>query len=133
MNLHNGYELTTQIVAALEAAGLTVGRAVAPAGATPPYVVVYPLTGGTFDGGLDAPNDDARPTYQLSSVSANAQQCEWLADKARTAMVSASLTLTDRTVQKIDPVFTGGVIRDDDVQPPLFYSPERFEVWTTPA
>jgi len=135
VNLHNGYELTTQIVEALQAAGLSVGRAVAPTTSTSQgYVVVYPLTGGTFDGAIDAPNSEARASYQLTSVSASAQQCEWLADKARRTLVAADLTLTDRGVVRIDPVFMGGVMREDDGGgAPLFYSPERFTVWTDAA
>lgn len=135
MNFHNSRDLTTAVVDALEAADLTVGRAEAPstvpAGAG--YVIVYPITGGTFDGDIQFPHSEADAAYQLTSIGDTAEQCEWVADKVRTTILSATLTLTDRKVIFIDPTFIGGVIRDDNVQPPKFYSPDRYSIWTGAA
>lgn len=134
-NVHVGRDLTDQVISELESAGLTVGRAEAPASvpANTGYVIVYPITGGSFDGDIYDPHGEARADYQLTSVGTSAEQCEWVADKARETMIDASLTLTDRAVIWIDATFLGGVLRDDDVQPPLFYSPDRYTVWTGAA
>ncbi len=135
MNIHKGRELTDQVITALTTAGLTVGDAVAPtsisAGAG--YVVVYPLLGGDTDGTIGNPNDDASIVYQLTSVGADRRQCEWVADKARETILAAAPTLTNRKVTYIDVDMLGGVQRDDDVQPPTFYCPERYRIRTTPT
>lgn len=135
MNLHVGRELTDQVIAKLTTGGLTVGDAVAPA--TVPagsgYVVVYPLAGGTFDGTVIDSDDDTRAVYQLTAVGSSRKQAEWVADEARVIMKTATWTLTNRGVILVHPEFLGGVQRDDDVQPPKFYCPDRWSIWTGPS
>lgn len=134
MNLHDNRELTTAVVSVLASAGLNVGRAVAPsdipAGAG--WAVVYPLTGGLSSGTLDNPNDDASVLYQITSVGRNAEQAEWVMDTVRWAILGANYTLNDRTVVLVGIDMFGGVERDDDVQPPLFYAKDRFRFMTAP-
>lgn len=133
MTVHNGRDLTSQVIAVLEAAGLTVGRAEKPetVPANSGYVIVYPLPGGTFDGDIYDPYEEAEASYQLTSIAEHADQCEWVADLARSTMLSASLTLTGRSVIQIEPVFLGGVLREDDTaEPARFYAPDRYSIWT---
>ncbi len=136
MNVHVGRVLTDAIIAALEAAGLNVGDAVRPddATATAGYVVVYGLGGGTTDGPVGNPEDDAAALYQLTSVGHDRKQAEWVADKARQVLLAATLTLTGgRKVLRVGVDMLGGVIRDDDVAPPIWYSPDRYRIFTTPS
>jgi hypothetical protein len=132
---HNNRELTDQVISVLSAGGLTVGDAVAPASvsAGAGYVVVYPLTGGTFTGDLDDPFEEARSDYQVTAVGASRKQTDWLSDKARDTLLAATFTLSGRGIIQVQPVFQGGIQRDDDVQPPRFYSPQRFTIWTGPT
>lgn len=142
-NLHSGRLLTDAICHALTVAGLLVGDGEAPTGhgwqGTPGastfvgYVTVYELTGGVLDGTIGRPDDDAAVVYQLTSVGHDRRQCKWVADKARAALLGAVLSLADRSVMRISSDMLGGTTRDDDVQPSVFFSPDRYRVWTTPT
>lgn len=147
---HKAAPLTDAIVAALEAEGLLVGDAIRPDGGgwwdttndvpgTPdvhpfvPYVDVWPVSGGVADGTLAKPYADAHPDYILRVFAANRAQCEFIQDVVWEAMLSLSVVLTGRQVQLVRPDVMPGVFRDDDVQPPVFFAPSRWRVWTTPA
>lgn len=132
---HSARELTGAVVAALEAADLNVGRGIKPDSVPDGegWVIVYPLTGGSFDGATDDPWGETLAPYQLQSVGATPEQCEWIADLARSTLMGASLSLTGRKVIQIAAAFSGGVLRDDDVQPPVYYTPDRFDIWTGPS
>ena len=121
-------EHTDAVVAALEAAGLTVGNA-SGHGLTPPYVVVYRIS-GTRDGEAAAPEDRAELIYQLTCVGAMAEAAEYVQDEAEMAL--RSLTVAGRSV-RVYVESDGPVSRDDDLSPPLFYSTPRYRLWTTPA
>lgn len=134
MNIHDNRELTTIVVDVLDDAGLHVGRAHAPAGvpAGAGWAVVYPLTGGLADGTMDNPNDDASVLYQITSVGRTAEQAEWVMDTSRVAILSGTYALNDRKVLLVTVDMFGGVERDDDVQPPLFYAKDRYRFLTGP-
>ncbi|WP_449475258.1 hypothetical protein [Streptomyces abikoensis] len=52
-----------------------------------PYLVLYPL-GGAFEGApLADRSEDARLEYQVTVVGSRADQAEWLADRARRAVL----------------------------------------------
>lgn len=124
-------EHTDAVIAALQAAGLSVGDAVAPED-TPPYVVVYRVFDGR-SGTLGAPDDDAAITYQITCVGGSRQQAEWLADEVAEKLATG-LTVTGRSVPRIAPEDgSGAVFRDDDVTPPVFYCTPRFRVLSTTA
>lgn len=141
MTAYKGRDLTAAIVSDLTTAGALVGQGDKPAGGgwqgTPgasvfvAYVVVHPTPGGVFDGSLDEPFDDAQPDYIISSFAATQVACQELADVVFARMLSAVLPLTERRVQLVIPDVEGGVVRDDDVQPPVFYSPTRWRIFTT--
>lgn len=134
MNVHAPLPLTDAIISALQRAGLSVGDAIRPDPLpSQGYVVVYPLTGGTANGPIGHPDDDASVIYQLTSVGRIRKECEWVADKARRALLAASLPIGDRMVVRVGVDMLGGILRDDDVQPPVFYSPDRYRVMTTPT
>lgn len=137
MNVHSGRELTDDVIAILTAGGLTVGDAQAPANvpAGAGYVVVYPLAGGTVNGPLANPSDDADVPYQLNSLGTSRRQAEGIADRARTLMLSATnWSLPGRVVSCVDIEMLGGVRRDDDTAAPAkFYTTDQYVITTTPA
>jgi hypothetical protein len=50
---------------------------------TPPYGIVYPINDGQYLGGLGAPENCAEFAFQVTSVGATSDQCEWLSDRVR--------------------------------------------------
>jgi hypothetical protein len=145
MSTHKSRDLTDAIVDALELAGLVVGRGIKPAtgagwqgdpGASTfiPYVVVHPSPGGVYDGSLETPFDDAQPDYVVSAIAATQTACQVTADAAFAVLLTApSFVMDGRVVQLAEPDVDGGVVRDDDVQPPVYYSPTRWRFYTTSA
>ena len=141
--VHSARDLTNAVVALLTNAGYVVGDgqkaaaggwAGAPGqSAFAPYVDVHPLQGGFVDGTIDSPDADVFPDYQMMSVGATREQAELLSDKVRTTLASAVFALTGRSVVRVRFDFPGGAVRDDDAQPPLFYTPDRFRFFTVPA
>jgi hypothetical protein len=124
-------EHTDAVIAALEGLELAVGDAIAP-DQDPPYVVVYPIPGGGSTGTLGAQHDDAILVYQVTCVGSSREQAEWLADKAL-ELLEGSLSVDGRRVCNVDLDMHGGVQRDDQVTPPVFWSMPRFRITTTPS
>lgn len=136
-NIHHGVLLTRSIIEALAADpdGLLVGDGEKPDTTDKGgYVVVYSLPGGTLDGPLDDPDDDASVPYQFTSVGRTRSECEWVADTARLRILTATLAIgPTRKVINVRQDFVGGAIRDDDVKPSVWYSPDRYRFMTTPT
>jgi hypothetical protein len=142
MTVHQGRLLTAAIISAIEADDWIVGEGIKPengegwqgspgASTFVPYVVVYPTPGGTFDGSLADPYDMVQPDYVIHAIGATQQQCQLLSDALFDLLTSATLTVAGRSIQMMRPDVEGGVVRDDDAQPPLYYAPARWRVWTT--
>jgi hypothetical protein len=136
MNLHDERVFIDWVIGVLEAGGLTVGDSRAPASypAGAGYCVVYSIAGGTTDGTIYDPNDDASPNVQVTSSSTNPDQARWLVAKVRNLLAAAvPATLGDRKVVWLDfPMASVTMLRDDDVQPPRFAAPDRFQLGTVP-
>ena len=98
-----------------------------------PYAVLYPLPGGTTDGSIAEPDDDAETWYQVTGVGASREQAETVADITRAALVGARPTLTGRTVDRIWCELLGGARRDGTAEPPVWITTDRFVVATTPS
>ena len=141
--LHRGADVTDAIIYRLESAGFTVGDAEKPDNVgwqgSPGtstfigYVNVHPTPGGTTDGTLTAPTADAQSDYQLISVGATRSQAEHIGDEVREAMFQGPLTVNGRAVAQLRLDMLGGAIRDDQVQPALFYVSDRYRLLTVPA
>lgn len=142
MSTHSGRSLTDAIITALETANLTVGDGIKPSSGgwqgTPgsanftPYVIVYPTPGGIYDGPVGSPFADARVDYTITAIGASREQAQWGADQVFATLINpANVTVSGRTVNLLSPDVDGGVIRDDDVQPPVFFSPTRWRVTTS--
>lgn len=99
-----------------------------------PYVIVQPLPGGTFDGPLGCPDDDASLIWQVTCVGATRAQCEATADRVNSILVGQELTVTGRLIYRVwADMAGGGARRDDEVQPPVFIATPRYRVESTPA
>lgn len=98
-----------------------------------PYMVLYPLA-PSFGGTIAAASDDAEIEYQVTCVGETREQAEWVADQAIAALVEQTVTITGRSVMRLRLTDAGGgVRRDDDVLPSVFYTTPRFALYTTPA
>jgi hypothetical protein len=115
-----------------------------------PYGVVYPVPGGSFTGGLYAGvESDAVMVYQVTTVGGTYDQCDWLADHVRLAILGRDST--DRFVNDIVPVDSqanpvglkvidrlsesgpGDVGRPEEGTVGLYTEVERFHLYITPA
>jgi hypothetical protein len=141
--MHRSGDLTVAIINVLEVAGFNVGDTEKPDGAGwqgPPgassfkgYVNVHPTPGGTTDGTIAAPRADALADYQLISIGATPRQAEYIGDEVRRTMLSASFIVPDRQVAEVRLDMLGGVIRDDGVQPALWYVSDRYRLLVVPS
>jgi len=135
VSIHQHGPFIAWVIATLQAGGLTVGDGIAP-GTVPAgagFVVVYSIAGGTTSGSIDDPRSDAAANIQVTSSSTNPTQCRWLADKVRTllnAAVPASLSDSRKVFWLDFPMASFTMTRDDDVQPPRFFIPDRFVMGT---
>lgn len=122
---------TDALIAALQAAGLTVGDGDAE-GLALPYAVVYSLPGGSMSGNLDDPYEDADLVYQVTCVAAKRREAEWLADKVIATLVSG-FSVTGRSIALVRPDGGPGTRPDYDSDPPVFISTPRFTIKSTAA
>jgi hypothetical protein len=99
-----------------------------------PYVIVYPLSGGIFDGPLGCPSDDASLIWQITCVGGDRQQCELTVDRVNALIVEQPLTVTGRHISRVwADMAGGGARRDDEVQPPVFIATPRYRIESSPS
>lgn len=142
--------MSAAVVTALQGEGLVTGLAHAPDGGgwdgQPnkdgsnfiPYVVVTPNTATMASGPTSDPLGDRQLPYSLSSFGVAAEQCEWMADKARAAaetLKKTTVVLGDRSykVQQARADVIGGIVRVDQTEPPYFGQMDVVTFWLTPA
>ena len=98
-----------------------------------PYRIVFPISGGVFDGPLGCPSDDASLTWQVTCVGATREQCEWVVDATHASLVEQTLTVAGRSIDRVwSDMAGGGARRDDEVQPPVFIATPRYRADSTP-
>ncbi len=115
--------LTDAVLAVLVAAGTEkIGDATAPADDARPYAVLYPMDDSERDGDFVDTQRTAWFEYQITSVGDTREQAEWLADRLRTVLLAADLSPSGFRMYPFEKVVGLITDRDDDVQPPLFYS-----------
>lgn len=137
---------TAAVVTALQAQGLLVGEGEVPAGAgwqgVPEdsefagFVIVWPISGGTREGGLDNPEGRARLLYEFQCIAAKQAACERLVDRVSVGMQAPNLTVAGRHIDRVWHDFgSSQVRRDDDPEPgeiALFYATPRYRVVSHP-
>ncbi len=115
--------LTDAVLTRLEAAtSKAVGDGQAPADTTRPYSVLYPLDDSDRDGDMIDTQRTSWFDFQVTVVGDTREQAEWLADDLRTSMLAADLTPSGFRMYPFERVVTNATERDDDVQPPVFYT-----------
>lgn len=122
------------VVAALRAAGLTVGEGWGKDNAgrdlQPPYVTVESTSSPSRSGPVGARFDDGRLEFQTRTVATTARGAEKLRDVAGGVM-RAGIAVPGRRVHVWSDLEVG-VNRDPDVHE-LFMGVDRWTLWTTPA
>lgn len=122
------------VVAALTYDTFTAYDMEADAAAVFPYSVVYPLDDQTRSGPLWDGQADVVHAVQVTSVGETAEQARKLQDKNRAKILaSGAITVSGRSVQQPDLSAGGGVERDEDEQPRLYYSVDIWLLQTSPA
>ena len=96
------------------------------------YLILHTLP-GMLDGPVADANADLDGVWQVTAVGATQEQCEKAADLARTALLTQTITIASRAVDRISVDQLNGTRRDDTVQPPVWISTDRFRLATTPA
>jgi hypothetical protein len=124
-------EHTDAVVAKLETLDLPVGDGKRPEGDDARYCVVYPIPGGSLDGTLEDPNEDAELVFQVTCVGTTREQAEWVSDKVLGLLTG--MTVAGRHIARIYLDSFSGVRRDDTLSPPMFIGTPRFRVMSTPA
>lgn len=135
MSIHGSRVFALWVVDVLQDGGLAVALGGRPANVPTAsgWGAVYPIAGGTVSGSIDDPNSDATPDVQVTSVSYQADQTLWHVDKVRELLLAAlPADLSDgRRVLFGAPSFADvTLLRDNDVDPPTWYSPDRFSFRT---
>jgi hypothetical protein len=127
--------LTDAILTVLRSDDFEVGDAQAPEDDESPYGVLYPLTELDRDGDMAKTDRTGWWQYSVSSVGVTRVQVQALADVLRDLIEDADavFTVTGFAVGPVRRVITGLVERDDDVQPPLFYANDVFDVFVAPT
>lgn len=98
------------------------------------YIIVYPTGGGGVDGSIGRPHDDVTLVYQLTCVGSTREQTDWMRDKARGVMLNrANLQVAGQSIVSVEIDVPIATSRDDDEQPPLWFSADRFRVRTSPT
>ena len=106
----------------------------APRDAPFPYTVVYGLDDALRTGTMWDTQADVMHSVQTTYVGETAEQARKLMDKGRAVMLAdAAIAVAGRSVQLVELSDGGGVERDEDEQPRLFYGIDIWEITTTPA
>lgn len=126
----------------LDSTGIAVGDGKKPDGAgwqaAPgastfvPYLILHPIPGGRLDGPLGAPDDDLVAVWQVTAVGADRSQCERVADRARTALLTQTITVPGRFVGRCSIDVLSGARRDDSDITEVWIATDRFRLATTP-
>lgn len=102
----------------------------------PPFINarIFP-SAGDFDGPIDDSQADIKVRIQIQSVGLTDIQALQVLDLTREIMADKdNITIANRYIQAVKlMIVSGGVSRDDDIIPPVFYDFDVYEVWTTPA
>jgi len=111
--------------------GKNIGLAEAPAVTTYPYAVVYPLVDELSEGVLNNPTQAVTWAWQVTCVSDGPDGAQVMQHLARTALHGHIPVVTGLGTTPIELADGSGILRDDDVQPPLFYTTDRFIALTS--
>jgi hypothetical protein len=125
--------LATAILSALDAA-LAFPVHLSQRGSAVPCLVLHMGAGDVDSRTLDDRRTALDAEFELMGIGSGPEQARWVADKARAALLGATIAVTGRRVSRARPVqFPRDVYADRDVSPPLWLAPVRYAVRTDPA
>lgn len=128
------HPLVVAVVAALTFDTFTAYDSEAAAAAPFPLSVIYSLDDTARSGPMWDGQADVIHTIQVTCVGETAEQCRKLQDKNRAKMLAdPPFTVTGREILLVDLDAGGGIERDEDEQPRLYYSVDIWVITTTPA
>lgn len=129
--VHDPQAFYAAIVTRVATTGRPVGLAVAPANNAYPYAVVYPLSDESSEGALSDPTQIVVWSWQVTCVSNGATGAHWLQREVREVLHGHIPVVTGLGTTPIHLADGSGLTRDDAVQPPLWYSTDRFTAYTS--
>lgn len=106
--------------------GRPIGEAEAPSDTTTPYAVLYMLPDGQQTGALTDRTQIVWARFQVTCVGADPDEAQWMQQKARAALLGWAPTVTGENPTAVTLDRGAGITRDDDLQPPQFYTTDRF-------
>ena len=122
-------------IAALTALLTQAGLVVVPGGQgtpTPPCVVLWPAPGEPVAGSLADPTSDLIAEMTTVACGSSVDQALWVAGKVTAALSLAVPTIAGRTAHPVQWVDATSVIRDDTLATPIWSTPIRWRLITTP-
>lgn len=94
------------------------------------YVVLYTAPGQSVPESLADQRTDFQAVMQVTCVAPDEERCLWLADQVRGALWGP-LTVSGRVAWRAEEMGGPPVQRDDDVTPPLYFTPIQFVIRST--
>ena len=99
-----------------------------------PFSIITPGSASNISGPISDTHADWQLHYSVSSFGASRQQCEWIADHARSAMMS----LRDKQIDGLDGTYkilqvrvvsVGTVMKSENLEPHTMGQSDMFSVW----
>lgn len=113
--------------------GERIGDGQAPEDQTLPYATLYSLDENDMDGSLASAQETGWFEFQITAVGQTRMQAAALGDKLRETLLASSPTVVGYTLGPWLKLVSDITDRDDDVQPPVFYSINTLQVFTAPS
>ena len=101
-----------------------------------PYTILTPQPSSGSSGPISDPQADWKCSYGITSFGTSREQCEWIADLARSSFYGLKRTTFEGidstyTIQQVRIDTIGGIQRTDAIEPPIFGQTDVFTVWST--
>lgn len=112
-----------------------VYRSIVPSGATLPYAVLFPGTGGAEATAIDHLSTLRRFPFQMTYVGSTDEQVLALAERVEARLLDVTPAVAGRSTGPIHKTLDEPppIQRDDDVNPPVLYLPEFWRFISVPA
>ena len=127
----NPDDFYTAIAAQLvSSTGKNIGEGEAPTSTTLPYAVLYPRSEDIDPdrlGNLSEARDATFFEFQVTSVSGTLMDALWMVQKTRDALIGFTPVVSGDAFGKCELAAVSAVLRDDSVQPPLFYGVDEYQ------
>lgn len=123
--------ITASVLAALRSQISRVGDLGAPTGGVPYAFLARSDT--AWEGSLRTPFQVVRVTYQVQCVALDSAGVDFLEHKARTALDAPPVVAGWRVLRYMVPDGPGGIQRDEDTTPHLFFSTPQWRLWAQPT